>query len=166
MNQAKLVEASLFISSEPLSLERLSEISGLSREEVRVAVEELRRSYASIDSAIEVKGVGGDSYLMRVKDSLYAGVAELVQPDLPHEALKTLSYIALKQPVLQAEVVKARGEKVYAHVKLLAEKEFVNAQPQGRTKLLTTTEKFSSYFGLSRDIVELKKEIGSLLTER
>ncbi len=163
MKEKGLVEAALFISSEPLTLDRLSEISGLESRNVRAVIEELRRGYASIGSVIEIREVGSDSYLMQVKDTLSGALIELVKPALPDEVLKTLSYIALKQPVLQSDVIKARGEKAYAHIKLLVGKEFINAEPKGRTKLLTTTEKFSSHFGLSSDIIEIKKEIGRLL---
>lgn len=163
MKGRELVEAALFISSEPLGVEKLSALSGLEIVEVRAAIQDLREGYSRMGSAIEVKSVGESSYLMKVKDSLSGQLAGLARPVLPQEPLKTLSYIALKQPVLQSEVVKARGEKAYAHVRALVEKGFISAQPQGRTKILATTEKFSSYFGLSRDIGEIKKEIGSML---
>ncbi|GCC10985.1 segregation and condensation protein B [archaeon] len=160
-----IVEAALFISSEPIQLYKLSEISGFDFERVRATINELKESYSRIGSVIEINEVEDGSYLMQVKDTLSGALVELLRPALPNEVLKTLSYTALKQPILQSEVIKARGEKAYAHIKLLINKEFINAEPKGRTKLLTTTEKFSSYFGLSRDISEIKKVLGRMLND-
>jgi len=165
--QAKqIIEAALFVSSEPLSLAKLAEISGVSREEARSLIEELRRDYASRDSAIEIRSIGDEHYLMQAKDALSGMLIELVKPALAQDVLKTLSLIALRQPITQAEVVKARGSTAYAHIKELVAKGFVSAAPAGRTKILTTTDKFSDYFGFSRDIAEVKKQIGRLLMQR
>ncbi|MEE9353646.1 MAG: hypothetical protein V3U94_04405, partial [Candidatus Thorarchaeota archaeon] len=38
-------------------------------------------------------------------------------------------------------------------------KKFVEASPQGRSKLLTTTPLFSDYFGLDTDKVRLKAQL-------
>ncbi len=160
-----LVEAALFISSEPIQLDKLSEISGFDFEEVKATIKELKENYSRIGSVIEINEVEEGSYLMQVKDTLSGALVELLKPVLPNEVLKTLSYTALKQPVLQSEVIKARGEKAYAHIRLLVNKEFIDAEPKGRTKLLTTTEKFSSYFGLSRDMSEIKKVLGRMLND-
>lgn len=166
MQAKQIIEAALFVSSEPLSLAKLAEISGVSREEARSLIEELRRDYASRDSAIEIRSIGDEHYLMQAKDALSGMLIELVKPALPQDVLKTLSLIALRQPITQAEVVKARGSTAYAHIKELVAKGFVSATPAGRTKMLTTTDKFSDYFGFSRDIAEVKKQIGRLLMQR
>ncbi len=166
MQAKQIIEAALFVSSEPLSLAKLAEISGVSREEARSLIEELRRDYASRDSAIEIRSIGDEHYLMQAKDALSGMLIELVKPALAQDVLKTLSLIALRQPITQAEVVKARGSTAYAHIKELVAKGFVSATPAGRTKMLTTTDKFSDYFGFSRDIAEVKKQIGRLLMQR
>jgi segregation and condensation protein B len=166
MHAKQVIEAALFVSSEPLSVDKLAEVSGKTRDEVRAIVEELRRDYANRDSAIEIRSIGDDHYLMQAKEALSGMLIELVKPAVAQETLKTLSLIALRQPITQAEVVKARGSAAYAHIRELIAKGFVFASPAGRTKMLTTTEKFSDYFGFSRDIAEVKKQIGELLMKR
>lgn len=166
MHARQVIEAALFVSSEPVSVSKLAEVCGLTTDEVRAVVEELRREYASRNSAIEIRSIGGEHYLMQAREALSGMLIELVKPAVAQEVLKTLSLIALRQPVTQAEVVKARGSTAYAHIKELVAKGFVFASPAGRTKMLTTTEKFSDYFGFSRDIAEVKKQIGELLMRR
>jgi len=166
LHAKQVIEAALFVSSEPVSVDKLAEISGKTRDEVRALVEELRSDYASRDSAIEIRSIGEDHYLMQAKEALSGLLIELVKPAVAQDVLKTLSLIALRQPITQAEVVKARGSSAYAHIRELIAKGFVAAAPAGRTKMLTTTEKFSDYFGFSRDIAEVKKQIGRLLMKR
>ncbi len=163
MEGEKLIEAALFVSADPISLEELSRISGLSREDAKAIVKKLMQSYQEMDSALEVRKIGDDQYFMQAKDSLAAPLIDLVKPTVGQDVLKTLAIIALRQPVTQAEVVKARGYSTYHHVKELAGKEFISAVPKGRTKELSTTKKFADYFGLSSDLVELKKKVGELM---
>lgn len=163
MEGDKLIEAALFVSADPIALEELSRISGLSREDAKVAVERLVKSYQEMGSALEIRKIGDDQYFMQAKDSLAAPLVELVKPTLGQEVLKTLAIVALRQPVTQAEVVKTRGYSTYHHVKELVGKEFISAVPKGRTKELATTKKFADYFGLSSDLVELKKRVGELM---
>ena len=163
MRPEQVVEAALFVSTDPIPIETLRRISGLgSEEELLGIVEDLRKLYEERDSAIEIRRVG-DAYIMEAKGALAIHLTELVRPVVPQQVLKTLSFIAMKQPVTQAEVVKARGDSAYAHVKELLGKGFIAAEPSGRTKLLTTTQRFADYFGLQADLVELKGELGRML---
>lgn len=166
MKVEQLIEAALFLSIEPISIEELCKISGATKEEIINAVELLKNSYDLRESAVEIRCIGGDSYLMQVKDIFATPLLSLVKPVVSQEVLKTLSLIALKQPVTQAEVVKSRGYSTYMHVKELVNKGFILAAPAGRTKLLTTTQKFADYFGFPHEIEKLKKAIGEQLRQK
>lgn len=165
MKIEQLIEAALFLSTEAISTEELCRISGAAKEEIRNAIELLKNSYESRESAVEIRCIGGDSYLMQVKDILAVPLLSLVKPVVSQEVLKTLSLIALKQPVTQAEVVRSRGYSTYAHVKELANKGFILAAPAGRTKMLTTAQKFADYFGFPPQIEKLKKAIAEQLKQ-
>lgn len=159
LNSSQLIEAALFLSTDPISMERLREISGAGPGEIRKIVGELQVAYEERSSAIEIRKIGKDLFLMQAKDIFAAPLLDLVKPAVSQEVLKTLSLIALKQPITQAEVVKSRGQSTYSHVKELVGKDFISAQPTGRTKILHTTQKFADYFGFSVNLEELKKEI-------
>lgn len=164
MSTEQLIEAALFLSTEPVSVEDLVRITGApSPEELEASVEALMKEYESKGSALEIRRIGHNAFIMQAKDDYSTHLLDLVKPALGEEVLKTLSLIALKQPVTQAEVVKARGYRTYYHVKELLLKEFVNAEPKGRTKLLTTTPKFADYFSLPGDLLLLKKQLTSQL---
>jgi segregation and condensation protein B len=167
MRTEQLVEAALFVCTDPISLEELWKITGAaSKREIRQIVEHLKKELEDRDSAIEIRKIGDDHYIMQARDEFSEPLIHLVKPAVSEGVLKTLSVIALKQPITQADVVKSRGYITYAHVKELVNKDFISAEPKGRTKLLTTTQKFADYFGLrSDDLTELKKQIGNMLGE-
>ena len=159
----QIIEAALFVSTDPISIKKLEEISGARRGEIKRMIEELKERYEERDSAIEIRKIAGDLFIMQAREVFATPLLELVKPTVSQEVLKTLSLIALKQPIMQAEVVKSRGPITYTHVKELLGKEFITAHPTGRTKILHTTQKFADYFGFSPNLEELKREIAEQL---
>jgi len=164
LDAKQIVEAGLFLSTEPVPLGRLAELAGVERERVQEIVERLREEYSARGSAIQILRVDEERYVMQVKPEVAALAGELAKPEVSRELLKTLAIIALRQPVTQAEVVKMRGSSAYAHVKELVSLGFVESVRAGRTRMLTTTKKFADYFGLSRNLEEQKKQIARMLT--
>jgi segregation and condensation protein B len=97
---------------------------------------------------------------LQLKPELTTRVGKLIPGGLlSFGTLQTLVYIALKQPILQSDLVAQRGTHIYDHVKELEEKKFVDAVAEGRSKMLTTTQLFSDYFGLDSDKVKLKAQL-------
>ncbi len=163
LDHRQLVEAALFVSTDPISVKKLEEISGAGSREIKRMIKELQESYEARESAVEIRKIGADLFIMQAREVFAAPLLELVKPTVSQEVLKTLSLIALKQPIMQAEVVKSRGPVTYQHVKELLLKEFITAHPTGRTKIIHTTQKFADYFGFSPDLEELKREIAKQL---
>jgi segregation and condensation protein B len=79
--------------------------------------------------------------------------------------LKTLSYIAYRQPVSQKRVIEVRGHHAYGHVKMLKEMGLIGSERSGRSMLLRTTEYFADYFGLSLDTTSMKRELKHVFEE-
>ena len=74
-------------------------------------------------------------------------------------ALKTLSYIALEQPISSKQLLEVRGSGVYGQLKELRQLNFVEHQSVGRLKIYSTTEKFQKYFGIEGDVTTLKQKL-------
>ena len=66
--------------------------------------------------------------------------------DMSDAMIKTLALVAYSQPVSQSEIVKTRGNRGYHYIKRLLELGFIQSRKQGRTKILTLTQKFYEYF--------------------
>jgi len=160
----RVIEAGLFLSSEPVSAGRLAELAGVEREEALRIIRKLKEEYSARGSAIQIVQVDDERYVMQVMPELAELAGEVAKPEVGRDLLKTLAIIALRQPVTQAEVVRMRGTSAYAHIKELVRMGFVDTAPAGRTRMLTTTPKFADYFGLSRNLEEQKKQIARMLT--
>jgi len=148
LEKEKVLEAALFMSPKPLTLEELNTIANVeSRVETKSMLEELIHFYKNRKSSLEI--VSSEiGYQMRVKEEYEDEVSHLATDSTFNKGvMKTLALIAYKQPIEQALVVKYRNNKAYDHLKVLFDEGFIKKDPKGRTFTLTTTTKFIEYFG-------------------
>ena len=143
----RVMIAALFMSTKAVSLDELSKISGVSILEARKHASEMIDQFNRKNDAIEiVEDVGG--YRMKVRAPYDEKVSHLAgSGELSPAELKTLAFIAYKQPLIQSQLVQVRSNTAYDHLQVLLEKGFVSREPKGRTYILRTTRKFSEYFG-------------------
>lgn len=163
----KLVEAALYVAGRPLELSELcSVLKTRSREKVKKLVKMLMQEYANRESALEILEVKGERYVMQLKAEFTPHVRKIVKrPLLSTGPLKTLSYIALRQPVSQKRVIEVRGRHAYGHISLLKEMGLIASERRGRATILRTTDYFADYFGLSQDISVMKRELRKIFGE-
>jgi segregation and condensation protein B len=154
------LEAALYVSGRALTLEELADIIGKSQSTAQKILDNLSFEYNKREGALEVVALPKDRYAMQLRPELTPLVGKLIPGGLLSFAtLQTLVFIALKQPILQSDVVAQRGTHTYEHIRDLVDKKFVDAVPEGRSKLLTTTQLFADYFGLDNDRVKLKAQL-------
>jgi segregation and condensation protein B len=148
LEKEKIIEAALFMSPKPLTIDELKQISlSESRLEAKALLEELIHFYNNRKSSLEIVSLP-IGYQMRVKEKYEDYVSHLATDSLFSKGvMKTLALIAYKQPIEQSLVVKYRNNKAYDHLKILFENGFLKKEPKGRTYNLTTTQKFVEYFG-------------------
>jgi len=160
-----LLEAALYVAGRPLDLNELCSIlKTRSKNRAQKLLKMLMEEYASRNTALEILELKDERYVLQLKAEFTPYVKKLVtRPLLSMGPLKTLSYIAYRQPISQKRVVEVRGHHVYIHIKLLKEMGLVTAERSGRSSVLRTTEYFADYFGLSHDITTMKKELKKVL---
>lgn len=156
-----LLEAALYVAGRPLDLKELcSVLKTRSKKKTRKLAKTLIREYASRSTALEILELKDERYVLQLKPDFTPHVRKLVKrPLLSMGPLKTLSYIAYRQPISQKRVVDVRGHHTYGHIKLLKEMGLVAGERSGRSAVLRTTEYFADYFGLSHEITAMKKEL-------
>ena len=156
-----LMEAALYVAGRPLDLKTLgSVIKVRSKREVRRIAKILIRKYKSHDTAIEILEVEGQRFVMQLKADYSMSVRRLaINPLLTLGPLKTLSYIAYRQPVSQKQVVEVRGGHAYSHIKALRDMGLIKCEKNGRTSVTRTTDYFADYFGLSHDLKAMKRQL-------
>jgi segregation and condensation protein B len=143
------IEALLFLTDKPLKAQAIARTLNQDVQAIRQAMLELINDYESRNGALEI--ADEDGYMMQVKDEFSALVDEVAPFEMPTALVRTLSAIALKQPVSQADVIKIRGAGAYDHIKELEIRELIHRREDGRSPILTTTKKFQEYFRLSKD---------------
>ncbi|MDI6690946.1 MAG: SMC-Scp complex subunit ScpB [Candidatus Bathyarchaeota archaeon] len=156
-----LLEAALYVAGRPLNLNELcSVLKTRSKNKVRKFAKELIKAYTSRNTALEILELKDERYVLQLKADFTPYVRKFVnRPLLSTGPLKTLSYIAYRQPVSQKRVVEVRGHHVYTHIRMLKEMGLISAERSGRSTILRTTEYFADYFGLSHDVAVMKKEL-------
>jgi segregation and condensation protein B len=162
-----LLEAALYVAGRPLDLNELCSVLGTrSKKKVKKFAGILVQEYAARNTALEILELKDERFVLQVKADFTPLIKRLVnRPLLSSGPLKTLSYIAYRQPVSQKRVVDVRGQHAYGHIKLLKEMGLVAAERSGRSMALRTTDYFADYFGLMQDTASMKKELKRIFGE-
>ncbi|WP_341479003.1 SMC-Scp complex subunit ScpB [Heliobacterium chlorum] len=158
----RVLEALLFVSSDPVPLDTLAEVTGLSAEEVRKLLNDLAAEYAEQGRGWQLEEVAG-GFRLSTRPDFAPYIERLLrapQQGLSTAALETLAIIAYNQPVTRLEVEQIRGVKSERSLATLLGKGLIQEVGRkdalGRPILYGTTEQFLRHFGL-RNLEELPR---------
>lgn len=158
-NLKSRIEAVLFTTAKVLQIKDIAEILEEQSEDVEEALLELIMDYSSRDGALEIDDDNG--YILQVKAE-YMDIVEKICPvEITPSVMKTLTVIALKEPIRQSHLKELRGSNAYDHVKELLEKGLISRHKDknGRSFNLKTTQKFKEYFKVKGDIKTLVRTL-------
>jgi len=160
VDKIALIEAALYVTGHPVDLKTLGSILGMrSEEKIRDTARQLKERYKNT-GAIEVLELSDGRFVMQLRPQYAPHVKRLATRQLLTPGpMKTLSFIAYKQPITQSYLAKVRGNLSYSHVKQLQEIGLISEEKLGRTKMLRTTPNFADYFNLSQDVQVMKKQL-------
>ncbi|MDR0910191.1 MAG: SMC-Scp complex subunit ScpB [Spirochaetaceae bacterium] len=161
--ESALIEAILYLESEPLDEASLARISGLGKEVITEALEALRIRCEKDDSGVEVSRIGGGVILSPKKEyweQLRERYGKKNEGRLSRAAMETLSIIAYSQPITRAEIEGIRGVQADNMIRLLQERGFIHEvgkkDTPGRPVQYGTTKDFLKFFRLE-SIADLPK---------
>ena len=161
--ETALIEAVLYLESQPVSEENLAKYSGLSPEIVKLCIEKLQEEYAQANRGIELAQILGGWTIVPKKEFwevLKDRYGKKNEAKLSRAAMETLTLIAYKQPVTKAEIEAIRGVSSDTMVHLLIEKELIKEvgkkDSPGKPMMYGTTKKFLAVFQLN-SIADLPK---------
>jgi len=162
-----LIEAALYVAGRPLDLNTLgSVIKTHAKTRIQQLVRTLMEDYRKRETALEILELEDKRFVLQLKAEYTPTVRRLaIRPLLSTGPLKTLSYIAYRQPVLQTQVIEVRGSHAYPHLKQLEDLGLITRERAGRTSVLRTTDFFADYFGLSHDQKVMKRQLKSIFEE-
>ncbi len=163
-HEKQLIESILFSTSKPVTVKDIEEATGLKPRDIRRILKQLMEEYSRDEDKVMEIVKAGKKYVMQLKQEYI--IPSVMKPEINEEILKTLSLIALHQPVKQSNLRRMLGPKIYEHVDKLVEMKLVHSKKHGSTELLTLTPRFSEYFGIeSTKPDEIKKFLLEKITD-
>ena len=166
-----LLEAVLFLASEPLNLNTLARKIQMDRSNTRTLVDGLADDYAEKDGGILLREIAGGYQFItsdRYSEDLKNLFKEQKRESLTRSTLETLAIIAYRQPITLPEIDEIRGAASRNLVTTLMTRKLVKSQGYrpvpGRPTLYVTTRQFLEYLALGslsdlpvlEDVKELK----------
>jgi segregation and condensation protein B len=147
---AKIVEALLFLSPDPVSVEALAEATGFAEDEVSAALVELEDR----DGGVHLKHVAGGWTLATdpvAEEAARRLLAKPRTPPLTPAQAETLAIVAYLQPVSRPEITRIRGVAAESAAATLLERGLIeeSGRSQFGATLYRTTPLFLKLFGLS-----------------
>ena len=158
---AARLESALYSAGRPLTIEELIKATGTeSRQKTIAVLESIIKKMKNMFKAIEIVTLPDGSYVFQLKPEYSSSVRKYAsKPLLSRATLKTLSYVALEQPISSKQLLEVRGSGVYGQLKELRQLNYIEHQNIGRLKIYSTTEKFQKYFGIDGDVNTLKQKL-------
>ncbi|MBI4895564.1 MAG: SMC-Scp complex subunit ScpB [Candidatus Aenigmarchaeota archaeon] len=147
-----LVEAVLFATNDPLTIEDIRKITKLRTETIENLIKVLKKRYDRPEYGIFLSDTAG--YKLSVKQEFSTSVSNLAKADMSKGLLRVLSVIACHEPVKQADIVRIIGNRTYDYTKTLQEMGFITFEKKGSTKILKTTAQFEQYFGTRKEEIK------------
>jgi segregation and condensation protein B len=159
----QILEALLFTTNEPLSLERLESVLkeefSIKKNEILFLLKEWEKETVR---GVTLCEVAGGFYLKTAPQ--FAPYIEKLQKKKKERLSKSLkevlAIIAFKQPITRAQVELIRGVDCSSHIQSLIEKDLIEAKGKleapGNPTLFQVTESFLKHFGLSspKELIE------------
>jgi segregation and condensation protein B len=161
--ETALVEAILYLETEPVDAASLVRISGLSAEVIEQVIEILKDRYSSDDHGVELVQISG-GWTLSPKRELWESLKDRYGKKndnrLSRAAMETLSIIAYSQPITRAEIEAIRGVSADNMIRLLAERNLIKEVGKkdipGKPVQFGTTKDFLKLFRLN-SIADLPK---------
>ncbi len=154
MNElARVVEALLFLSAEPVSVDRLADACECSEGEVVEALARLREHYAEGFRGVVLRELAGGFTLATDPVAEQAARRLLAKPRTPPltaAQAECLAIVAYLQPVSRPEIARIRGVASESAVGTLLERGLIEESGRSRfgAVMYRTTELFQKLFGL------------------
>lgn len=163
MTYVALLEALLFASGKPATVERLAEAAEISKEEVEAALEALEQACEADGRGVRLDRVAGGARLVS-RNEYDMPVRNLLglegQNKLSIASLEVLSIVAYRQPVTAPEIAELRGVSSASSLRTLLDKKLITTAGRkevvGTPFLYKTTKEFLVHFGLT-DLKDLPR---------
>lgn len=171
------LESLLFASGRAVDKKTLTEIMGVTKDEIEEAVTELKNILIERNSGIQLIEIN-DGYQLATVEKYYPQICMLLdnrpKPSLSQAAMEVLAIIAYNPKVTRAEVERIRGVSSDSAMNKLLEYNLIEEAGRldapGRPTMYKTTDEFLRLFGYKSledmpELPKLKEEDGQIELE-
>ena len=156
-----IVESLLFVTDEPLTIDRLKKILDFTgTSEIQQVLNNLKDYYENRKGGFYLSEVAG-GYQFRTRFEYTEWLKRLIQPNplrLSKPAMETLAIVAYKQPVMRSDIEHIRGVDCGGILRMLMKRKLVRVlgrkEIPGRPLIYATTKQFLEIFEL-KDLKDL-----------
>lgn len=153
------VEAILFTTGRFMDINEVSKLCGIgSIGLIKEIIEDIKKEYNNRNSSLAIHEEENKWKLGIRKEYNHLTTQLLTESELDNSTIKTLALIAYKQPVLQSDIIKMRGNGAYDHIKTLKDMTLIVSEKRGRTRSLKLAPKFFDYFGVVDSELKVKMQ--------
>lgn len=154
-----IIEALLFASNEPLSIQKIREItdaiSPLRPKEIRRFLQSLQEEYIAQQRAFRLEEIA-EGFLLQTSEEYSLYIDQLHRnkrtEKLSQAAAEVMAIIAYKQPITRPQIDAIRGVDSSGTIQNLLERQLIEPSGKlevpGRPTLYCTTKDFLKHFGL------------------
>ena len=171
LNLNAKIEALLFMASSPVDEKELKDLLGVSLNEIKNSLKELKIEYENQNRGIFINFIGG-GWVLETKPELselissFRNIEKIKRVRLSKAAIETAAIIAYNQPVTRSEIDEIRGVHSDSSIAKLLEHGLIKISGhKGKSGglLYETTQKFLEIFGLEN--LENLPAIDEIITE-
>jgi segregation and condensation protein B len=155
-----ILEALIFASESPLTLDRMKEVLGVNRKDIQRWLSDLMEEYRRAERGFILAEVA-EGFRFQTRPEYAEWIKKLRKSKttaLSQPALETLAIVAYRQPVVRADIEKIRGVDSGGVLRTLLERKFITIIGRkdipGKPLVYGTSKKFLEIFGL-KDLSEL-----------
>jgi segregation and condensation protein B len=155
-----ILEALIFASESPLTLDRMKEVLGVNRKDIQRWLSDLMEEYRRAERGFILAEVA-EGFRFQTRPEYAEWIKKLRKSKttaLSQPALETLAIVAYRQPVVRADIEKIRGVDSGGVLRTLLERKFITIIGKkdipGKPLVYGTSKKFLEIFGL-KDLSEL-----------
>jgi segregation and condensation protein B len=155
-----ILEALIFASESPLTLDRMKEVLGVNRKDLQRWLSDLMEEYRRAERGFILAEVA-EGFRFQTRPEYAEWIKKLRKSKttaLSQPALETLAIVAYRQPVVRADIEKIRGVDSGGVLRTLLERKFITIIGKkdipGKPLVYGTSKKFLEIFGL-KDLSEL-----------
>jgi segregation and condensation protein B len=161
------IEALLFMTNRPLPIEEMALLLESTLDATAEALTELIGDYAfRSETSLEIDD-SPEGYILQIRRPYHHLLNAMIPMDISAAALRTLSVLAIRAPMLQKDLIELRGATAYEHVKELLRHKLISKNRSGVSYRLNLTPTFHQHFKLTGSRQELDVLVESeLASER